>query len=233
MTPPKVMIGMPVGSRSIPWETAVSLIATIRALDREKIKFKIESPTGASIVQWARSLIVGAFLRQPEYTHLFWIDSDIFWTPNDFFRILGFGAVHDVIGATYPFKKEPTGFLVNLAGEPGKAEVNGHGCVRINSMAIGFTLIKRAVIEKVAATKPIVNDPVNKVDYPDFFRVDRHPTQGTPRGEDVAFFDDAREAGFDCWLDPSVKLGHVGYKVYSGDPLKELGLDHYAKEVKS
>lgn len=228
MTPPKVAIAMPVGSGSIPWETAVSLISTVRALDREKIPFKIEAPVGSSIVQWARSAIVGSFLKT-DFTHLFWIDSDIFWTPSDFFRLLGFGAVLDVVGATYPFKKEPTGFLVNLAGEPGKAEVNGLGCVKINSMAIGFTLMKRAVVEKVAATKPMVEDRLNGVTYPDVFRVDRN-VNGGPRGEDVAFFDDIREAGFDCWLDPSIQLGHVGKKVYSGDPIEALGLQQFAKE---
>lgn len=223
------MIGMPVGSGNIPWETAVSLISTVRVLDREGIKFKIESPVGCSVVQWARSTIVGAFLRQTEFTHLLWADSDLFWTPNDFFRLLGFGAVLDVVGATYPFKKEPTDFLVNMAGEPGKAEVNGLGCVKINSMAIGFTLLKRAVVEKVAATKPMVEDRLNGVTYPDVFRVDRNP-DGGPRGEDVAFFADVREAGFDCWLDPSIKLGHVGKKVFSGDPIEALGLQQFAKE---
>lgn len=231
MKAPSVMIGMPVGSGYVPWETTVSLLSTVRVLDKEGIKFKIESPVGSSIVQWVRSAIVGAFLRS-DFTHLMWIDADLFWTPNDFFRLLGFGAVHDVVGAIYPFKKEPAGFLVNLAGEPGKAEVNGHGCVKINSMAIGFTLCKRAVIEKVAATKPMVHDPLNKVDYPDVFRVDRNAVGG-PRGEDVAFFDDVREAGFDCWLDPSIKLGHVGRKVYSGDPIEALGLGAFAKEVRT
>lgn len=231
MKAPSVMVGMPVGSGNIPWETAVSLISTVRVLDREGIKFKIESPVGCSVVQWARSTIVGAFLRQPEFTHLLWADADLFWTPNDFFRLLGFGAVLDVVGATYPFKKEPTGFLVNLAGEPGKVEVNGLGCVKIKSMAIGFTLVKRAVIEKIAATKPMVHDPLNKVDYPEFFRVDLN-AQGGPRGEDVAFFDDVHAAGFDCWLDPSIQLGHVGRKVYSGDPIESLGLSAYTKEIK-
>jgi hypothetical protein len=226
MAMPKVLIGMPVGSGYVPWETSVSLLSTVRVLDKEGIKFKIEAPVGSSIVQWVRSVIASSFLKT-DYTHLFWIDSDIFWTPTDFFRVLGFGATLDVVGAAYPFKKEPIGFLINPAGEPGKLEVNGLGCVRINSMALGFTLVTRAVVEKIAATKPLVSDPLNNVEYRDIFRVDRN-AQGGPRGEDVAFFDDAREAGFDCWLDPSIKLGHVGRKVYSGDPIEMLGLQDYA-----
>lgn len=223
------MIGMPVGSGSVPWPTAVSLLATVRVLDREGIKFKIEAPMGCSVVQWARSTIAGAFLKS-DFSHLMWIDSDVVWTPNDFIRLLGFGAHLEVVGATYPFKKDPAQFLINLAGEPGKAEVNGFGCVKVRSMGLGFTLCKRKVLEKVAASKPIVHDRLNGPTYPDVFRVDR-TADGGPRGEDVAFFDDVREAGFDVWLDPSIRLQHIGWKAYSGDPIEALGLTDYAKEV--
>ena len=112
------MIGMPIGSGSVPWPTAVSLLSTVRVLDKEGIKFKIEAPMGSSIVQWARSAIVGAFLKT-DFTHLFWIDSDIVWTPDDFCRLLGFGAALDVVCATYPFKSDKGGFLINLPGIAG------------------------------------------------------------------------------------------------------------------
>ncbi len=55
----------------MPWPTAVSLISTIRVLDKEGIPLRIESFTGCSIVQWARSVIVGKFLKS-DFTHLFW-----------------------------------------------------------------------------------------------------------------------------------------------------------------
>ena len=233
MKAPRVMIGMPIGSGSIPWPTAVSLISTIRVLDREGIGFKLESLVGSSIVQWARSAIAGRFLAS-DCTHLFWIDADLMWTPNDFIRILGFGAHLDVVGATYPFKSDKNQFLVNPLDASGEMEVNGFGCLRIKSMAMGYTLCKRAVIEKVAASKPIVHDDHNGAAYPDLFRVDRVVDangRATPRGEDIAFFDDVRAAGFDVWLDPSIKLGHIGPKVYSADPIDALGLQDFAKEI--
>lgn len=232
---PKVMIAMPVGSGSVPWATAVSLISTIRVLDKEGLPFRIESTTGCSIVQWARSVIAGKFLAS-DCSHIMWIDSDVVWTPNDFIRLLGFGANLDVVGATYAIKSDkPNHFFLNpLPDEKGNLVVNGFGCIKIRSIGLGFTLCKRAVVEKVAAGKPIVHDDHNGASYPDLFRVDRVVDangRATPRGEDVAFFDDVREAGFDVWLDPSVKLGHCGMKVYSGDPITALGLEDFAKEV--
>ena len=231
MRKPSVMIGMPIGSGSLPWPTAVSLIATIRVLDKEGIRFKIEAPTHCSVVQWARSSVAEAFLTQKDFTHLFWIDADIVWTPDDFIRLLGFGAVMGAVGATYPFKKLPIGFLVNLVGEPGKAEVNGLGCVKVESMGLGFTIVQREVMEKVAESKPMMRDDLNGQEYRDIFRVDRTPERG-PRGEDVAFFADVRAAGYDVWLDPSIRLGHTGQHTFRGDPIDALGLEDFVKEIK-
>jgi hypothetical protein len=224
--PPKITIGMPCGGGNVPWATMMSLLNTVRACDKEGIPIRIESIVGCPIVQWARSIIVEKFLKS-DATHLFWIDADIVWTVDDFFRIVGFGGVLDVVGATYPFKREDRAFIINTAGEPGELEVNGLGCVKIKSIGLGFTIMKRAVVEKVAATKERVLEPSNGIEFADVFRVDR--TENGPRGEDVAFFDDVREAGYDVWLDPSVNLGHIGTQVYRGNVIDALGLQDYAK----
>jgi hypothetical protein len=216
------MVGMPVGSGSVPWATSMSLLNTVRACDKAGVHVRIEAPVGCSIVQWTRSAIAEMFLRS-DSTHLFWIDSDIVWTPDDFFRIVGSGAVLDIVGASYPFKKEPISFLINFSGGPGQAIRNGLGCLKIESMAIGFTIMKRAVIEKIAAMKPRVMDKINGLEYADLFRVDRTEENG-PRGEDVAFFADAKEQGFEAWLEPKIRLGHIGMKIYQGDPVESLGL---------
>lgn len=226
---------MPIGSGSLPWPTAAALLGTVRVCDKEGVPVKVEAPVGCSIVQWARSTIVESFLRT-EFTHLFFIDADIVWHPDQFFRILGFAGVLDVVGATYPLKREAGGYLINFAGEPGKYEVNGLGCIKIESMGIGFTCIRRTVLERVASTKTRMFDLMNNLDYRDIFRVDRSVDASIgltkPRGEDTAFFADVRELGYDVWLDPSVNLGHHGTYVYSGDVIDALGLQDYAKEMK-
>lgn len=224
------MVGMPIGSGSIPWPTAVSLMSTVRAADKAGVPIRIEAPTGCSVVQWARSNIAGAFLKS-DFTHLFWIDSDIVWSPDDFFRLLGFGGVLDVVGGTYPFKKEPIEYLVNLPGKDGQYEVNALGCVRVEAMGLGFTVCQRKVVEAVAATKVRVKDELNGVEYADIFRVDR-TVRNTPLGEDVAFFNDIRELGFNVWLDPSINVGHIGSKIYRGDVITSLGLENFVKKEK-
>jgi hypothetical protein len=227
---PRVMIGMPVGSGSIPLATAVSLLTTVRVCDREGLGIQLSMPVGSSVVTWARDAVVGAFLSS-ECTHLFWIDSDIVWRPADFLRLVGFGASHDMIGATYMLKRDPPVCVVNLP-DPEHYEINGHGNVRVESLAMGFTLCKRAVIEKIAATKDWMFDDVSNTRYPDFFRLSRNPETGKPLGEDIAFYQDAAALGFKGWLDPSIKLGHVGTKEYTGDVIAALGLEQFAKQEK-
>jgi hypothetical protein len=220
MTTPSVMIGMPVGSGSLPWATALSLMKTLSACRDEGLPVQLEAVVGCSVVTWARSAIADAFLKS-NHSHLMWIDADLVWTPSDFFRLVGLGAALDVVGATYPFKKQPIAFLINHVGKPDEYEVNGLGCIKIRGMGIGFTIIKRAVVEKVAATKPKRRDPITGLEYADIFRIDHE-------GEDLAFFTDVRAAGFDCWLDPSISLGHIGPAIFKGNVIEALGLQDYA-----
>ena len=228
MTLPRIMVGMPIGSGTIPWPTALSLMTAVRLCDREKIPVRISAPTGSSMVLWARSAIVGEFLRS-DCTHLFWIDSDLCFTPNDFFRLVGFGANHDIISGAYPLKADPPRFVVNYP-EPDTYEINKLGNVRIKSLAMGFTICTREVIEKIAATKETLHDELSGATYPDFFRVGRRKNGG-PIGEDIAFFEDAAELGFKAWLDPSIRLGHIGVREYQGDVIAALGLQDFVKEM--
>jgi hypothetical protein len=222
------MIGMPVGSGSIPWPTAVSLMSTVRVLDQEKIPVRIVAPVGCSVVTWARSAVVGAFLAS-ECTHLFWVDADMVWTPNDFIRLLGFAASHDVIGAAYALKKDPPQVFVNAVGENDERTVNGHGNVQVKSLGLGFTIVRREPLEKLVSTKPILRDTLNGYECRDVFRLGRRDN-GNAIGEDVAFFEDLAALGYDIWLDPSIQLGHIGPKTYTGDVIDALGLTEYVKE---
>jgi hypothetical protein len=225
------MIGMPVGSGSLPWLTAWSLACTLRACDREKIPVRVSAPVGSSVVTWARDHVVGEFLRS-DCSLLFWIDADIAWQPKDFFRLLGFAAVHDLIGATYPLKRDGTPTFVVNVPDADSYEINGHGNIRIKSMALGFTVCQRRVIEAVAATKVMLHDPIAKIDYPEFFRLGHNPVTREPLGEDIAFYEDAAAFGFTGWLDPSITLEHIGGKSYSGDVIAALGLEDHSQEIK-
>lgn len=222
---PKITIGMPIGSGSLPWGTALSLLKTVAACKDEGIELQIESVVGCSVVSWARSGIATSFLNSDSKL-LFWIDSDIIWTVDDFFRVVSMMSAHDAVGATYPFKKlNPLSFVLNHDGEPDQYTINGHGLVKIKSIGLGFFCVKRAVMEKLAAGKQTRLDPLNGQKVIDIFRIDHE-------GEDIAFMGDIRAAGFDCWLDPKISLGHIGPMIYRGNVVEAMGLQDYFKEKK-
>jgi hypothetical protein len=41
-------------------------------------------------------------------------------------------------------------------------------------------------------------------------------------GEDFLFCDRAREHGYEVWVDPTIKLGHMGVQEYMGDFGKDV-----------
>ncbi|MEG0488563.1 MAG: hypothetical protein RR575_11600, partial [Acinetobacter sp.] len=59
---------------------------------------------GESLITRARNNCVATFLDNPEWTHLFWIDSDIGFTPEAAFRLLQ--SDYDIAAGVYPLKRE-------------------------------------------------------------------------------------------------------------------------------
>ena len=228
-----VCIGFPCG-QTIPAKTARCLAATVRALASRGIAVDTSMIIGSSVVTVARNACANAFLKG-NMQRLFWIDSDIEWDVNDFLKMLALSSRHDVICAAYPIKSD-AGQLVIRHPDLENFEINPLGLVKINGTGLGFTIVSRAAMEKVAATKQKVWDELHGEEMADIFRLDTRldPATGrrNVRGEDIAFFADLEELGYDVWLDPTVRLGHIGLKSYSADVVEALGLNHvYRKDA--
>jgi hypothetical protein len=222
----RVDIGMPVGSAYLPFPTAASLFDTAKVCEARGIKTRMISPVGCSIVTDARSAVVDEFLKG-DATHLFWIDSDIHWHPNSFLRLLTLATAVDVVGATYPLKCEPIRFVVRELGE----RLLQYGLVEVSGLGLGFTVMKREVVEKVADDRPLLITNGGKTPVREVFEL-RRTEDGHRIGEDIAFFDDVRAAGYKVWLDPMVNLAHVGVKLYQGDVQSALTLASWGKDIR-
>ena len=144
-----VDIGMPVHSPSLPFPTAASLFDTAKLCENSGIKSRLVSPVGCSIVTDARSAVVDEFLKG-DATHLFWIDSDIFWHPHAFARLLVLSTEVGVVGATYPLKMDPIKFMVRDLGP----RMEQYGLVEVSGLGLGFCAMRRDVVERVAADTP-------------------------------------------------------------------------------
>lgn len=206
----KVMISMPCGA-NVSWQTVQSIVETCIGLQKEQIEFSFQMVAGCSIVQHARTQVCNAFLKSALNT-LFMIDSDISWKFKDFIRLLALSTKMEVVSAAYPAKNDKKYFM--LKGCEGVLTTNEFGCLPVGGIGLGFTVVQRKVIEQLAEKSEKVIFPwSNGERIPYMFRCDID--NGEARGEDMAFFDDCKEMGYQLWLDPEINLGHVGTKEYT------------------
>jgi hypothetical protein len=218
-----VMLAMPT-HRDIPAGTVASLLATQDLLQARRIPFEVQLQVGNSLVTHARSKIAHTFLKSDK-SLLFWVDSDIEWQAKDFIRLCALATKMDVVGGAYPAKQDPIVFFLDPSSG-GEIASNEYGCLKVGGWGMGFTVMNRRVIEAVAARSPKLkfngsNEPIAHI-----FRCDE--IDGYARGEDMAFFADIKDLGFEAFLDPSVTLGHIGSKTYTAsiaDMLRPIGDD--------
>ncbi len=219
----RVSISMPT-HRDIPPLTVASMMETGNALIKQKVPYGLDMQMNNSLVHLARSKSAHNFLKD-DWTHFFCVDSDITWDCNDFLKLCML-ATHpdiDVCAVTYPYKRDPLEFHLNVEDGDDLIKSNEYGLIPANSAGLGFTIVKRKVIEALAEKAQRIN--FKEDDYKNVAAIFRSDIKdGEPRGEDIAFFDDIRELGFKVWVDPTITLGHIGFKEYKG------ALSHYLEK---
>lgn len=150
------------------------------------------------------------------YTHVLFVDSDMVFSVKDYEKLLEVdkpivgglavrkGSPH---APTYvPLSKNPYQHLP-LMRELQKEEPEP---LQVLTVGMGFTLIKREVIE---ATKQTFEEG----GLDEWFYYDRD-LRDTEMGEDYSFSMNAVRAGYDVWLHPGVQVGHMArFPVYFGD----------------
>lgn len=154
-------------------------------------------------VDFARNEVVREVLRQ-DYTHLFFADCDHVFPEDTVERLLA----HDkpVISARYHMRREPYHAVAyvkhrRLDGPHCYAPVHwGRGVVEIERGGAGALLIKREVLEAIRDREG-----------ENWFRYQRgpQPPHDMSVSEDFWFWRCAREAGYQCWLDWDVEVGHL------------------------
>jgi GT2 family glycosyltransferase len=129
-----------------------------------------------------------------EYDYIMWIDSDIVFKPQHFFKLLEHDK--DMVSGLYLKKPQtdsmadiPTSFACfvdddyrNLMTHEATGEV-----IEVKANGMGWMLVKKGVYEKI--------------DYPWFGMINHH-------GEDLSFQLRAKDAGFDSYVDTSIIVGH-------------------------
>lgn len=222
-----VFVGMPT-REAIPVPTVSSLVNTVTWLEQNNIPHFNSIVEGGTICS-ARCQIAKAFL-EGNCSKLIFIDSDMHWNEGDFIRLLALSTKMDIVAGAYQGRYDPPDFHLRAPDDvttPDQLEENEFGCIKMAGVGLGFTAISRKVMEKLAKNAPVIKYRDDDI-LPEIFRFDKDENNQF-RGEDMNFFEDAKKAGFDLWLEPRLVLGHVGRKIYNAP----LILDRKPANVKA
>jgi hypothetical protein len=204
-----------------------------------------------SLITRSRNKMVIHFLRDPSLTHLFWIDSDISFTPQAVSRLLL--ADRDVVAGVYPlktfnwpvdgmpagttreqFEDRYTDYAFNpiiASGSRVGEALDEDGFIEVAETATGFMCIKREVILRMMKHYPELNYvPDGPPNNPDanlhflLFDCMVDPDSGRYLSEDYAFCRRWRDMGGKVWVDTLSRLVHLGQYNFRGNLVESMRL---------
>jgi hypothetical protein len=243
-----VLIGTPCYGGLVTHVYMQSVLRLMMAPQAPQLRLGIIMSAHDSLITRARNAIVANFLDTPEATHLMFIDADIGFEPNEFYRLLAFD--EDLAAGRYPLKVrdwEKTQGLLKTAAPDANLESLGlsyvghpsalteiearDGFMTGSYAGTGFMLIKRRVFERMIAAHPETKYreghtyPKAKQPSPhlyNLFDCTIDPDTGDYLSEDFTFCRRWRQLGEKLWLDTQSALVHVGSHEFRGEPLVKL-----------
>ena len=237
---PKVYIAMPCyGDMKV--ETCVSLIDTFSALGGSGVECRFKS-VKSSLVTHGSNLLTAGFLDSG-FDYMLFVDADVEFKPEAVMRMLV--PEKDIICTPYRNKEDPWISRYSVKFEDkNNIKILEWDLVEIEEGPAGLMLIHRSVFEKLMDKHPelkvnfnkatrekmnkeigAVEDAINRYMY-NFWDTTFRLDTGEWKGEDLAFCELAREAGFkiyanlDSW---TTHHGSYGWKGRFGDYLISKG----------
>ena len=194
-----VVIGMPC-SPSCKADVFTTMFCVLQGLQKNRIW----KTAFSSYVDIGRNKIISEALENPKVTHIFFVDWDTRPPMDTIDKLLALDT--DVAAGVYPFFLD--GRFVWSAAQRDDFEEGAFWETpktlpekAFQAQAVGGStiLVKREVFEQVGWPWFEVTYKTNKAGVQQ------------PLGEDVNFSRKVRHAGFDIWVDPSIKCGHYKY----------------------
>jgi len=164
------------------------------------------------------------FLNSTKFDYIHWIDADIGFTPDDFFKLYDMQVQHSM--GTYRHKVQHVKYSFTPDLKNGKLIWNGNA-IKIRRNVGGYSLIHRSVFDTLRKNYPelkyipysdgrIVSDAELNNSY-HFYDTPIH--QGYMIPEDFAFHDKCFTHNIDMWMRPDITLIHNGNTDFQNDNL--------------
>lgn len=224
-----VMICTPIARNPV-WEYTASLASTLLLLQEQGIRVTFQFVVGSSVVHKARNELVAHFLAS-DFTDLLFIDDDMQWAPETVLRLLG--SDKPLIGGVGRMRcqkpnSDPAVWCWRpLRGSDGTLVQDAMGAIEVRGFGAAMMLINRRVFADMVEAHPEWKRngaadwaPALRAHYFEFFnQTERDETVGDGQeelSEDYGFCHRWRRMGNSVWIDPTIRLGHVGAFNYAG-----------------
>lgn len=228
----KLMVAIPCYDGKVNIKTAFAIAELVPKLDKMGVQIHLAHVSGCSIITKARNNLVRNFMES-DCTDLLFVDADVIINVNAVTRLLALSTGKDVVAGSYPRRSADSKFFLDFyLNDGGELEFDEHGLLRVESVATGFMLIRRHVIQHMYDKHPEWAYKLNEEGEQEIAVFDFAIIDGQYIGEDYLFCRRAREEGFKIYLDPDISLPHIGTQEFSRnfaeDALKPL-LAQFAK----
>jgi len=219
-----VFIALPAYDFKVSLKLAISLAKFAQVAPKHGIDIQIGSICGCSVVSRARNLLAKDMLES-QCDYLLFIDADINFEPEHIFRLMAWGGdpKKGIVAGVPRTRSTTKTYIATLDYDDNNAlTMDSMGLVRAQRVATAFMLVRREVFQQMVDAHPEWMYKDQRVDgmVPCLF--DFMLTDEGYIGEDYLFCDRARELGFEVWIDPTIKLGHMGVQEYEGEFGKDV-----------
>lgn len=208
---------------TVPYSTSMRQL--VRELDKRNIPFLDATVSGDALISRARSIAASAFLRS-DADILLSIDSDMFFTAEDAIKLCERALEFKLISALYMTRSLQTQPALMLL--PGQRLVFAANSEPVEAVfaSTGFMAVHREVFEMLKEDLPLCHQGwqyqgIDTSFYPFYmpFTIPWEVEGHLYLSEDWAFCRRAKDKGFKVWLDPSIRLGHMGDYMFTLEDL--------------
>ncbi len=206
----KVLIGTPAhDGRLDVWYTN-SLVSTLRMSYEKNIFVHAIYTSYDSLVQRARNSLVKLALDQG-YDDLFFIDSDVEWEPEWFFRIIE--RPEPIVGGALIKKNDDKEeYTIKVSNK--QLEYNDdRTLLSVDGVGTGFLKLSRFALEKLwdSSDSYTSEGQIHRMVF------DVIVKNGDLISEDYVICSKWKDMGYKVWLDPTITCNHIGIKKFKGN----------------
>lgn len=206
----KVLLGTPCyDGRLDVWYTN-SLVNTIKLAQAKDVEIIPMWVSFDALLQRARNDTIHIAL-DGDFDDMIWIDSDIEWTPEWFFKLLDHPV--DVVGGTYPKKGDKEEYVLRQTYRRPIDE--SLGLIEVDGLGTGFVKLSKKAMRCLWDISMPYIDPKDNQERKMIFDV--QIKNGSLHSEDIVMFTKLQEQGFKIWLDPTMTCNHTGPKKFQGN----------------